>query len=339
MPAPLSFSVLLPTFIQAGAPKRVDQLRSALSSIVDQQISVPYEIIIIDDNSPVPISELLADAPLGVEADIRCVRQPRGNGLVQALNRGLSEAKYDLIARLDDDDIWLPGKMSHQLDRFENDPDLTILGTGMTLVFESGDAPVDHIRPDGWSPILNFFCQVGCPFPHGSILAKKNIFNLLGRYPQTAAVRHCEDYALWSIWIRFFKPGMVEQSFYNYTVSERSISSVHASRSREISQRICGTFTDLKINDIIPRAMDDLAASLDITRLQAGVVAFRMWHYGCSATLPRSALSPLRALMPDRTIFFEDPSDRSIALNDLLAGFGSAPLESAGGDPVTISCR
>jgi glycosyltransferase involved in cell wall biosynthesis len=332
-----AFSVLIPTFIPPQAPRRVEQLRCAITSIVEQKFDGPYEIILIDDGSPRPIAELLAGAPLGVRADIRCVRQNRGNGLVQALNRGLSEAKYDLIARLDDDDVWLPGKIDKQLRRLAADPELTILGTGMRLVFESGDPPADHVRPDGWSAILHFFCDVGCPFPHGSILARKDVFNLLGGYPQTAAVRHCEDYALWSVWVRFFKPGTVEEVLYDHSVSSNSITSLNIDRNREISRKVSASFVDLNINDTAPAAIEALAEVLGTTILQAGVVAFRLWHYGNAARLPKAAIAPLRELMPDRAIHVK-PCDREpTSLSDLLGGFG-APRNTTFDDSVSLCC-
>ncbi len=177
-------------------------------------------------------------------------------GSAQALNLGISEAKYDLIARLDDDDLWLPGKIEKQLRRFAQDPDLTIIGTGMRQVFENGSPCWSIISAlMGGRRFSGSSVRWGCPFPHGSIVARKDVFNLLGRYPQTAAVRHCEDYALWSVWVRFFKPGMIPEVLFDYTVSSGSVSSINAKQNQKISRKINGDFIKLEIDLVVPTAM------------------------------------------------------------------------------------
>jgi len=327
------FSVLMPSHIPLDAPRRVEQLRAAILSVAEQKFDGPYEIVIIDDGSPKPIADLLAEAPLGVQADIRCLRQYRRNGLVQALNRGLAEARYDLIARLDDDDVWLLGELDQHLARFAADPDLSLLGTGMTSVFENGDPPVDPIRTDGWSAILRCFCEGGCPFPHGDILARKDVFNLLGGYPQAAEALHCADEALWARWIRFFKPVLIERVFDHAPAPTRAV----AARNPKLSRKIADDFIKLDLNAIVPNAIEALAESLGVTGLQAGVLAFRLWHFGSVVRLPKQAVAPLQDLMPDR-IVLTGPCDREPAsLSELLQGFGA--YETAGRDEmVTVRC-
>jgi glycosyltransferase involved in cell wall biosynthesis len=249
---------------------------------------------------------------------------------VQALNTGILAARYDLIARLDDDDAWLPGKIEKQLARFAEDQDLTIISTGMRQVFESGQPSQEHIRPDGWPSILRFFCDIGCPFVHGSIIARKDIFRLLGGYPQTAAVRHCEDYALWSIWVRFFKPGMIEEVLYDYTVSATSVSSVNAKINHNISVKIQNDFKSLDINNVVFLEMTNIAAVLGVSLLQAGVACYRLWFYRAIALLPKSILSSLSVLLTDRSINVLpslQPDVPILHLEDLIDGFG-LPISS-----------
>jgi len=331
------FSVLMPSHIPLDAPRRVEQLRAAILSVVEQKFDGDYEIVIIDDGSPKPIADLLAEAPLGVKADIRCLRQYRRNGLVQALNRGLAEARYDLIARLDDDDVWLPGKIAPQLARFAADPDLSILGTGKTSLFENGDQPVDRIRPDHWSAILRCFCEGGCPFPHGGLLARKDVFNLLGGYPQAAEALHCADEALWANWIRFFKPGLIERADDHSPARTHAAPVLKTSRNLELSGKIADDFIKLDINAIVPTAIAALAEALSVSRLQSGVVAFRLWYFGSVVRLPRPAVAPLQDLMPDRIVLTGPCGGEPASLSELLQGFGD--YETADREEmVTVRC-
>jgi len=324
-------SVVIPSLIRTPSFQAITRLNRAIMSILEQDFPGRFEIVLVDDHSPEPIQFLLKNTGFHYDADLRIIRMPRSNGLVQALNTGIMAAKYDLIARLDDDDIWLPGKIAKQLHRFAHDPDLSIIATSMRLVFEDGRPPEDHIRPDGWSRILHFFCDVGCPFAHGSILARKDVFRVLGGYPQTAEVSHCEDYALWANWVRFFKPGMIEEIFYDYTVSPTSVSSVNAQRNQRISDKIKSEFKLLEVNDLTPTAIYEIAGILGVSILQAGVICFRLWHYNATATLPEAMLTPLRSLLPDRNVRpLATPGNRRVLTAvDLLKGLGEQGITPA----------
>ena len=54
--------------------------------------------------------------------------------------------KYDLIARLDDDDYWMPGKINRQKDIFENNSNVVLCGTSSVIFYR------DKIKKD------NKFC-------------------------------------------------------------------------------------------------------------------------------------------------------------------------------------
>jgi glycosyltransferase involved in cell wall biosynthesis len=330
-------SVILPTLIRLPSAYAINLLDRAIRSVQEQNYPGRFEIVLVDDASPEPVAQTLDSVGCRYRCDLRVIRLHRQLGLVQALNCGLLAAQYGLIARIDADDFWLPGKIERQLARFATDPELSIVGTGMRLRFEDGRPPEDFVRPDGWSPILRFFSEVGCPFPHGSIVARRDIYRLLGGYPQSAEYSHCEDFALWSAWIRFFKPARVEEVLYVYSVSPGSISSIHAERNRRISAKIKNDFACLDIAETTPETIGHLASVLGLSLLQAGAVCYRLWHYRPAVTLPEAAVAPLRRLLADRTIRMaaaEDEGRRRLQISDLLDGFGSPPAVAEPGKAV-----
>lgn len=73
-------------------------------------------VIVIDG----PIGRELSEIIDGFEQDesIHIIRLPKNNGLGNALRIAVEYAKYDLIARMDSDDIALP-------DRFESSSDVS----------------------------------------------------------------------------------------------------------------------------------------------------------------------------------------------------------------------
>jgi glycosyltransferase involved in cell wall biosynthesis len=315
----------MPVFVPRPSSKVLRELDCAIDSVLDQCYPGEMELLIVDDGSPTPVDDLIARSRATRPSCLRIVRTHRNNGLVHALNLGLRTARYDLIARIDADDAWLPDKIERQVERFAVDADLSIVGTGMSLVFEDGRLPETHIRADGWGAALRFFHEIGCPFPHGSIIARKDIYHLLGGYPHSPDVIHCEDYALWSIWIRFFKPGMIEQQLYNYSVSASSMSGQNVDWQLQASGKIQNGFRKLDIVDILPIAMEELSRVLNITLLQAGVLSYRLWHYDPSVLVPEAALAPLRKILPDRHVQSGTWAHRpaGMDLSDLLQGFCS----------------
>jgi glycosyltransferase involved in cell wall biosynthesis len=303
-------TVLLPVYFAEASDYNLRMLRRALESVQVQEFPGAYEVLIVDDGSPVPVeSHMAALGAAGAMPQLRFIRHARNAGLVDALNRGLLNSRYPFIARLDADDRWLPTKIEKQFGQFAKDPDLTVSATGMTLVDEAGAAIEPHVRPGDWRGILLFFTDVGCPFPHGSVLARKEIYHHLGGYPHDPDVRHCEDYALWGTWLRFFKPAMVEESLYEYTISQHSVSANNSIQQLTGSERISAAFLALNAPERIPPTLPQLATALGLTLTEAGLVAYRAWRYRMSLAVPESAIEPLRRLLPDRMVSVSAASD------------------------------
>ena len=94
----LNISVVITTY------NRPDCLLEALDG-VRNQLLLPYEIIIIDDNS----SQSYETAMPAINAlGARYLKQNVSCGANKARNLGVEYSKGDVIAFLDDDDIWLP---------------------------------------------------------------------------------------------------------------------------------------------------------------------------------------------------------------------------------------
>ena len=296
-----SITVLLPVFMRSKSMDQVRLLREALTSVADQSYPGKLEVLLVDDGSPFPVQEFASD--LGAaESLVRWMRLDRNQGIVGALNAGLSASRSDLIARLDADDRWLDGKLAAQVAQFLEDGDLSISATGMVRVDTSGKEIDRHIRPGDWAGILRFFIEGGCPFPHGSVVADRRVYRVLGGYPWSGAVRHCEDYALWGTWLRFFKPAMVEKAYYSYRVSDTSVSAEFARQQAEASQRVRRRFEKVELTTVLPKMLPSLAEALGCSMFEAGVLAYRLWHFRTSATVPEAAIGPLVAVLPDRAL-------------------------------------
>lgn len=129
MSAP-TLSVLLP--IHDTAP----YLRQALDSLLAQTFA-DFEIIAVNDGSSDDSGAIL-DEYARTEPRLRVVHQ-KNSGIVVALNRALGEARAEILARMDGDDVALPLRFERQLDYLKQHPHCVLLGTAALVVDEDGD--------------------------------------------------------------------------------------------------------------------------------------------------------------------------------------------------------
>lgn len=122
-------SVVIPTWNRARLVcEAIDSARSQLPGQV--------EVIVVDDQSTDATCDVLADR---YGSAIELLRMPRRSGPGAARNAGIRAATGELLAFLDSDDLWLPGKLDAELRMFERFPDADAVVTD-SLAFEEGVA-------------------------------------------------------------------------------------------------------------------------------------------------------------------------------------------------------
>jgi glycosyltransferase involved in cell wall biosynthesis len=102
-------SVIVPTYNRAHC------IEQTLRSVLDQSYRF-FELIVVDDGSTDNTHEIL-----GRFGDsIRVITQVN-SGVSAARNQGMYAARGRYLAFLDSDDLWLPGKLEHQIRLMHND--------------------------------------------------------------------------------------------------------------------------------------------------------------------------------------------------------------------------
>ena len=134
-------SVIIPTY---NCDRYIAQ---AIDSVLEQQ-DCQCEIIIVDDGSTDRTESLLKT----YSDSIRYIRQ-KNQGVAAARNRGIAEAEGELIAFLDADDYFLPGKLAAQAAIFAKRPNLGIVNSGWLRVSSQGEKLLE-VRPWEKSPQL-----------------------------------------------------------------------------------------------------------------------------------------------------------------------------------------
>src|SRR5687767_9206093 len=110
-------SIVLPVY------DAVAYVAEAVRSILAQTFG-DFELILVNDGSTDGSRDVLAGFK---DYRIRILDQ-QNLGLVAALNRGIREARGEWIARMDADDVSLPGRLEAQITHLRRHPEIGLLG-------------------------------------------------------------------------------------------------------------------------------------------------------------------------------------------------------------------
>lgn len=170
-------------------------VRVALDSMLIHQDVKPDEIVLVQDG-PVPydLSRLLLEYKDKYGNLMNIIRLEKNGGLGNALKLGVENAKYDIIARMDSDDICVPGRFEKQLAYLEAHPECDIVG-GQTTEFI--DEP-DNIVGKREVPLANEeiyqYMKSRCALNHVTVMFRKDAVLKAGNYQDWF---WNEDYYLW----------------------------------------------------------------------------------------------------------------------------------------------
>ena len=175
-------SVIIPTYNRGWI------INEAIDSVLAQDY-INYELIVVDDGSIDNTHDILNS----YQKDFLVLRQ-NNKGVSAARNRGLAAASGRFIAFLDSDDIWLPQKLSQQVDFFHSNPDALICQTEEIWIRNNVrvNPKKRHKKPSGmiFEPSLSL-----CLVSPSAVMIKRSLFEEVGLFDETLPA--CEDYDLW----------------------------------------------------------------------------------------------------------------------------------------------
>lgn len=112
---------------------RPQMLTRALASILAQDCAGPVECVVVFDQQ---VPALPPDLVVPAGRTLRAIRNGREPGLPGARNSGILDSSGELIAFCDDDDEWLPSKLSRQVADLMGSPDHLVASTGIITVMQ-----------------------------------------------------------------------------------------------------------------------------------------------------------------------------------------------------------
>lgn len=178
--------------MHAGAsPVYLDE---ALESISLAQTVRPAQIVVVKDGPLTKqLEECLAKWVGKLGKTIELVGLPRNVGLAEALNSGLERCRFELVARMDADDIALPHRFEQQYAFMQDNLEIAVCSCWLEEFDEKSEFAIRKLptSPDD----LKAFAYRRSPIAHPAAMLRRSVVIGAGGYP---LFRKSQDYALWA---------------------------------------------------------------------------------------------------------------------------------------------
>jgi GT2 family glycosyltransferase len=187
-------------------------LDAAVRSILEQTHR-DFEFVILDDASTDGSTERLKEWA-AKDTRIRLHLGKKNMGPAASSNLVVREAKGRLIARMDADDISYPDRLRRQLEILRAYPEAGLVGSLCDVIDENGRKVRGpdpwRLRHSGWF----------APFPHGSIMYRRELFDRAGGYREQCV--YWEDLDLFLRIASFAKVLTITEPLYQHRHSHGS---------------------------------------------------------------------------------------------------------------------
>lgn len=223
-------TVVIPTF------NRAQMIGEAIDSVVSQDFE-PLEVIVVDDGSTDDTQTVIAHSQRKSKHPIRVIRQAN-SGESAARNAGILEATHDLVAFLDSDNRWRPGKLTNQV-RLLTDGEYEFTFTAYSEFGPDIVSPrivrVEDWHDDPLSALRKLL--VGCVVNTSTVIARRDVLLDVGLFDRSLPC--CADHDLWlKIAAKGHRFGYLDAPLTDYRLHQGSVSQQSALVARNTERVI-----------------------------------------------------------------------------------------------------
>ncbi|WP_295067287.1 glycosyltransferase [Ruminococcus sp.] len=166
----------------------------ALQSITEQQTVKPSEIVLVCDGPLNDDLNAVIDKYRKAYPIFKVLRLKNNKGLGNALRLAVENASYELIARMDSDDVSVPDRFEQLLKFFNVHSNVDIVGGDITEFIGDEDNIVGKRTVPKKDSAIKEYMKTRCAFNHVSVMYKKSAVQAAGGYLDWF---WNEDYYLW----------------------------------------------------------------------------------------------------------------------------------------------
>ncbi|RKP59139.1 glycosyltransferase family 2 protein [Pararobbsia silviterrae] len=212
-------TAIVPTY------RRASMVRVAVETILAQDYA-SIEVIVVDDNDDPAQQQAVRDVLEDLGDRVTVIPNHRTKGACGARNSGIERARGDYIAFLDDDDLWLPGKIREQVALLER--------TSFVAAFcgyIDVDMAFNHARRCHASrPVLQRAHALAgeCPTSTSLVMLRKSVLVDAGLFDES--LPSFQDFDMWLRCLAKGDFGYIDESLVTFVQHEGERTSVNLDR-------------------------------------------------------------------------------------------------------------
>lgn len=254
-------------------------LQAAIESVLSQSFD-DFELIVINDGSTDDSESIVSRV---IDSRIRYFKQAN-QGLAATLNRAISLARGEFIARQDQDDISFPFRLEKQIGFLNANPDVGMVGTRAEIWV--GDEKTNRVlKHPTENALIQFHLLFDNPFVHSSVMIRRSILEQVGGYCEDRTRQPPEDYELWSRVARECKVSNLSETLLVY---------------REVVGSMSRTGVSPFINQLVNICAENIAWHTGRDVESREVIAISKLTHGVYYSIPRGVqFSKMTALVRD----------------------------------------
>jgi glycosyltransferase involved in cell wall biosynthesis len=201
-------------------------LAEAIESILAQTFR-DFEFLILDDGSSDRSVEIVKQFH---DPRIRFYQNEKNLGITPTLNKGISLAQTEFIARMDSDDISYPTRLEKQYAYMQQNPDCAMVSSLVRVISEDKTfIRQDRFKSEHFYYNLTFICWIY----HPTIMFRKSVSERLHHY----TTAYAEDYELFWQLSRQFKFYNLPEVLLDYRETTQSLNQVLKKTEYEHAQQ------------------------------------------------------------------------------------------------------
>ena len=187
----MQFSVLMSVYKNT----KLSELKECIDSLEEQTVKAD-EYVIVEDG---PVSEEVGNylsEQQNQNIKFKLVILEKNVGLGNALKEGMEHCSYEIVARMDTDDICVSDRFEKQIKFFEEDDELSVVGSNIAEFVGSTDNVVAYREVPTEHKAICQFLKKRDPFNHMTVILRKSHVMKAGGY---LPWHFNEDSYLWGV--------------------------------------------------------------------------------------------------------------------------------------------
>jgi len=204
-------SIIIPTV------NRSSLLRETIVSVLAQSFQ-SFEVIVVSDGGTDNTAEVLSDF---ADPRIRFFQRPAAKRPAVPRNFGITQTRGKYVAFCDDDDLWVPDKLTRQVALMEADSAVALCSTTVRVRLSDGSEKASSGIRGGEINLRRLY--VKNLVATSSVLVRAAVLRELGDFDEAPELAPYEDYEYWLRLVSRHRAILIPDDLVTYRIHGRNV--------------------------------------------------------------------------------------------------------------------